>query len=54
MLRLLQPHASAAIILGDELDAGGFERCLNAMQRRPPWRSLTRFKPSNLAGAIWI
>jgi hypothetical protein len=47
MRRLLEPHASAAIILGDELNAGGFERCLNAMRRRPARRSLTRFKPSN-------
>ena len=35
--RLAKPHSSAAAILGDELDAGGFESCLNGGQRRRFW-----------------
>ncbi len=29
----LQPHAGAAAILGDELDAGRFKRSANCLQR---------------------
>jgi len=51
---LPQPHAAAAAVLSDELDAGGFQRATEGYTHRSGWNAFACFKtPYGAAGALF-